>query len=204
MANLTTHHSRLLNKSGALGVNTSCCCVPPPPPPPPQDCQRCITIFRGRSNNQSLGCAKNDVYTLDINIPASYSFPLTVRITGGVDDDLKVNGTLIEENEYVSALYPDCNPAHCIGSVNGWPYGYTTSISSSPLTLTLVDNYGYGKTLDVTVCLDPDNEQGKYDCPTVTNISDDGGLWNIGTDPCCVAPDCNEPDIDACRCNPFP
>lgn len=179
------------------------CCTPP------QDCQRCITIYRGRLNNFGLVCAKNDVYTVAVNIPASYSFPLAILITGSVDDDLKVNGELIEEKQYVTASNPDCNEAHCIGSKNGWPYGYATSIYSSPLTLTLVDNYGYGKILDVTVCLDPSNTQGKYDCPTVTNVSDDGGLWDPANwqNSCCVSPDCElgaNNKIDACRCNPFP
>jgi hypothetical protein len=173
------------------------CCTPP------QDCQRCITIYRHRQGGATGDCDKTDVYTVDVNIPAAYSFPLTIKITGAVDDDLKVNGTLIEDNLY-EYLSLGCNGGHCIGSAGGWPYGYTTTISSSPLTLTLVDNFGYGKTLNVTVCLDPDDEQGKNDCPTVSEVSHDEGLWESRTDACCVAPDCTAPDIDSCRCNPFP
>jgi len=141
------------------------------------------------------------VYEVEVNIPAAYSFPLTVRITGGIDDDLKINGTLIEDNLYPFQSY-DCNGAHCVG---GGPTGYTTTISSTPMTGTLVDNFGQTRLMDITVCLDPDNEQNVYECPTVTNISSVGDGWESGSDSCCVSPNCSgDPPADACRCNPLP
>lgn len=182
-------------KSGAIGTEQACCCGGQ------EDCQRCITIYRKRFQNDTRYCQGEDVYELEVNIPAAYSFPLTVRITGGVDDDLKINGTLIEDNLYPFQNF-DCNGAHCVG---GGPTGYTTTISSSPMTLTLVDQFGQSRLLDITVCLDPDNEQNLFECPTVTDVSSVGFNWEVGTDACCVSPDCSgDPPVDTCRCNPLP
>ena len=152
------------------------------------DCQRCITIYRKRETFESGSGCGEEVYEVDIDIPAGYTFPLTINITGVVDDDLKINGTLIEDNERnPPPPFPqlDCNLPHCVG---GGPAGYTTTISSSPLTLTLVDNYGGNKILDVTVCLDPENAQNVNECPTVTYVSSVGEGWTSGTDACCVQP----------------
>ena len=190
MTSLTTGTGgRLVVKNNALAVDSACCCS--------SSCDivggtRCVTIYRARLTFESgTGCGE-EVYEVDIDIPAAYTFPLTVNITGVVDDDLKVNGTLIEDNLYKP--FPDlpCNLPHCVG---GGPAGFTTTISSSPLTLTLVDNYGGNKILDVTVCLDPDDDQGRSECPTVTNVSSVGEDWIIGTDDCCVPPAAE----DTCR-----
>ena len=162
---------------------------------------RCISIYRSRFQNDTKYCAREDVDELEVNIPAAYSFPLTVRITGSVDDDLKINGTLIEDNVY-EYLSEGCNGGHCVG---GGPSGYPITISSSPMTLTLVDNFGQGRTLDLTVCLDPDGEQNVNECPTVTYVSSVGENWTAGTAACCVSPNCaGDPPADSCRCNPLP
>ena len=210
------------------GESCPCCDVSPPDPPPLKydcvdgecievgeggeydepacggeclACQRCVTIYRSRFQNDTKYCAREDVYELEVNIPAAYSFPLTVRITGSVDDDLKISGTLIEDNVY-EFQNEGCNGAHCVG---GGPVGYTTTISSSPMTLTLVDNFGQGRTLDLTVCLDPDGEQNVNECPTVTYVSSVGENWTARTDACCVQPNCaGDPPADSCRCNPLP
>ena len=140
-------------------------------------CQRCITIYRARLTFESGNGCGEEVYEVDIDIPAGYTFPLTINITGSVDDDLKINGTLIEDNERnPPPPFPqlDCNLPHCVG---GGPAGYTTTISSSPLTLTLLDNFGGNKVLDVIVCLDPDDEQNRTECPTVTNGPSVGEGW---------------------------
>jgi len=188
--------------------DTSCpsgeCCVDGYCQPCPAECGGCITIHRRRAFGGSGGCDRQDVYVLNVNIPAAYSFPLTVRITGGVDDDLKINGTLIEDGLYPPVTEPGsvCNGGHCVG---GGPTGYTTSISSSPMTLTLVDNFGDVRLLDITVCLDPANVQNVNECPTVTDVSYSFSGWDIGTDACCVSPNCaGDPPADSCRCNPLP
>jgi hypothetical protein len=164
---LYVQNGSLLNKAGTLGTSAGCCCG--------GSCQRCVTIYRARLTFDSGGCGE-EVYEVDIDIPAEYTFPLTINITGDVDDDLKINGTLIEDNLYKP--FPDlpCNLPHSVG---GGPAGYTTTISSSPLTLTLVDNYGGNKILDVIVCLDPDNEQNRSECPTATNVSSVGEGWMV-------------------------
>jgi hypothetical protein len=181
-------------KSGAIGTEQACCCSL-------ADCERCIRIYRKRFQQDFRICQREEVFEVDVTIPASYTFPLTIKITGAVDDDLKINGTLIEDNLY-EFQGEGCNGAHCVG---GGPTGYTTTISSSPLTLTLVDNFGQTRSMDLTVCLDPDNEQGKYDCPTVTDVSSVGSGWESGTDECCYTPNCaGDPPADSCRCNPLP
>ena len=186
---LYVQNGKLLNKNGTLSTSAGCCCGNSSP------CQRCINIYRARYQNDTKYCAREDVYELEVNIPAAYSFPLTVRITGGVDDDLKINGTLIEDNVY-EFQNEGCNGAHCVG---GGSAGYPITISSSPMTLTLVDNFGQGRTLDITVCLDPDNEQNVNECPTVTEVSSVGYGWTSHTDACCVDPIC---PTDTCRCSP--
>lgn len=189
-------------KGDAIGTDVSCCCGGG------GGCTgltaRCINIYRSAFSNDLVYCDVTppaDVYTVHVHVPECYTFPLTIRITGGVDDDLKVNGTLIEDGDYPREGY-ECNKAHCVGSKNGYPYGHTTTVSSSPIVLTLVDNFGQKRAMDITVCLDPDGEQGCSECPTTTDEYADETLSWTGSaelDACCVSPDCPS---DLCRCVP--
>jgi len=165
-------------KNDRISTESACCCVPP--------CRRCISIYRASFDKPGAFCAYQEVYELAVNIPAAYSFPLTVRITGGLDDDLKINGTLIEDRVY-DPLRLGCNLGHYVGTAGGGT-GYITTISSSPLTLTLVDQFGGNWGFDLTVCLDPDGGQNVNECPTVTEVSKVDDDWVTRPDVCCANP----------------
>ena len=193
-------------KGNGIGVESSCCCG---------GCTganaRCINIYRSAFRNDTVYCditPPTDVYTVHVHVPECYTFPLTIRISGSVDDDLKVNGAVLEPYPAYPVGSLPCNNAHCVGSKNGYPYGYTMSVSSSPIELTLVDTAGQTRAMDITVCLDPDDEQACSECPTTTDEYADETLTWTGSaqlDACCVSPDCainpsTGKPYDECRC----
>lgn len=138
-----------------LGSSCSSCCG--------TDCTRCVCVFESETavgDGCYFGGNGVDQYTCTVIIPDAYSLPVTIRVCGGVDDDLKINGVLIEPGLYPYVLA--CNGAHQIGG----GAGYTTTVNSRTVTLTCVDNYQRNAILDLRVCVDPDNEQGLCEKPT--------------------------------------
>jgi hypothetical protein len=131
-------------------------------------CESCIDISRVVAVAVKSGCDPTDAQACTITIPDEYSLPVTVRLSGSVDDDVKFNGTIIEPAEYI--FNDECNGAHQIGTADSGPGYVDREVNARTFTLTLVDNFGVVSVMDMRVCVDPENTQGvclpaTSDCP---------------------------------------
>lgn len=131
-------------------------------------CEACVDISKVVAVAVKSGCDPTDAQACTITIPDEYSLPVTVRISGGVDDDVKFNGTIIEPAEYI--FNDECNGAHQIGTADGGPGYVDREVNARTFTLTLVDNFGVVSVMDIRVCIDPENTQDvcippTSDCP---------------------------------------
>lgn len=77
-----------------------------------------------------------------ITIPNAISLPVVVVLTGGVNDDLVVNGAVIQEGKFPFGGSP-CNGAHDVN--------YCFVSNSRTFTLATKDNYGAGMGADITI-----------------------------------------------------
>lgn len=135
-------------QGGLVSTGQKCCCG---------ECDTCIDISKVVAVAVKSGCDPTDAQACTITIPDEYSLPVTVRISGGVDDDVKFNGTIIEPAEYI--YQDDCNGAHQIGTADSGPGYVDREVNARTFTLTLVDNFGVVSVMDLKVCVDPENTQ---------------------------------------------
>jgi hypothetical protein len=129
-------------------------------------CQTCIDISKVVSV-PAYGdgkCHPTDSQTCTITIPDAYSLPVTVRLSGYVDDDVKFNGSILEPGKYIYA--DGCNGAHTIGTADSGPGYVDKTVSARTFTLTLLDNFGAVSSIAMRVCVDPLNTQGVCLAPT--------------------------------------
>lgn len=68
-------------------------------------------------------------------IPSSIPLPVTVQLSGDVNDDLVLNGEVVRPNDFPFGGYP-CNGAHTME--------YCFTAESRTFTLATKDNYGFG------------------------------------------------------------
>lgn len=130
---LATKDGALLAKDGKLQTDCSCC----------RECQRHAfsvgnLLFRGCGGGGVLYGQKT------IIIPDKYPLPCEVTISGFIDDDLAVNGSVVQANQFLLPGYSACNPAHNIC--------YTFTASSSTFTIAAIDNYGQNTSYNLTIC----------------------------------------------------
>lgn len=170
MGDLYKYNGAIIAKSGALASAQTCCCACPPG-------SNCISISTGGIVGPG-NCTPTDSETCRITIPDSYTLPVKIKISGGVDDDLKIDGQTIESGLY--PYTPNCNGAHGIGTHNGGT-GYEKTINNRTFSITLVDNHGGNTGMNITICLDPDHEQNVCDPPTYTCGVQS---WNCTSDGC--------------------
>lgn len=111
-------------------------------------------------------CIPKDSKSFLVSIPPEYSMPVKILIRGGVDDDIKINGQLIEQGLY-PYLYYQCNGAHSIGTANGGN-GYVFMNYSHSFIITIVDNFGGYSGMEVDIIIDPDNDQNICLPPTIS------------------------------------
>lgn len=69
--------------------------------------------------------------------------PLNVTITGSVDDELLINGEIIEPGQY-PFRDTGCNGAHSLN--------YTFTLSSNSFTVAAGDNHGTSVRYNLTIC----------------------------------------------------
>lgn len=155
--------SGLVAKSGPVTQYDGCCC---------EACERCTT-FSGLANRYVLPgtCDAAPYFETTICVPPGCPLPALVTIRGWVDDELIINGAIIEEGEYVIdpshpfCLYGgfcDCNVAHCVGSGDwtvGGPYfgacdaySYSFEIEERCFTLAIGDNHGVVAEAYLDIC----------------------------------------------------
>jgi hypothetical protein len=133
-------------------------------------CEACIDIYKAVSVQAYADnkCHPTAGPECTITIPSEYSLPVTVRLSGVVDDDLKFNGNIVEPGQYIYA--DNCNGAHNIGTASGGPGYRDETADDQTFTLQLVDNFGIVSWMRLRVCIDPANTQGvcippTTDCP---------------------------------------
>jgi len=174
--------------------NCGCCRSP---------CEACVDIYKSFSIqvNADNKCHPTAGPECTITIPSEYSLPVTVRLSGIVDDDLKFNGSIVEPGRYIYA--DNCNGGHYIGTANGGPGYVDETADDQSFTLKLVDNFGMVSWMSLKVCIDPENEQGvcippTTDCPIppppdvqcCKRIANCGGVYistcaTVPADVCC-------------------
>jgi hypothetical protein len=143
-----------------VSTGTKCCCGVP--------CEACVDISKVVAVAVKSGCESTDAQACTITISDEYTLPVTVRISGIVDDDVKFNGTILEPDEYIYA--DNCNGGHFIGTADSGPGYVDREVNARTFTLTLVDNFGVVSVMNIKVCIDPENTQEvcippTTDCP---------------------------------------
>lgn len=129
-------------------------------------CESCVEISKSVYGlPPSSPNSPTEVAVCTVTISSEYSLPVTVRISGGVDDDVKFNGSVIEPGQY-AFLGGALNGAHAIGTANGGPGYVDKQVSARTFTLTLVDNFGFAAGMGIRVCVDPENTQEVCIAPT--------------------------------------
>lgn len=81
-----------------------------------------------------------------ISIPLSIPLPVVVTLTGGVNDDILINGTVIQSGQFPFTQPPFadiCNGAHQVQ--------YCFISNEREFTIATQDNYGFGMSADITI-----------------------------------------------------
>jgi hypothetical protein len=141
-------------------TGTQCCCG--------AGCDTCIDIWKVVAVPSFHACDPIDAQDCTITIPDEYALPVTVRLSGAVDDDVKFNGSILEPGKYL--IFGTCNGGHFIGTADGGPGYVDKEVNARTFTLTLVDNFGVNSIMSIKVCIDPENTQEvcippTADCP---------------------------------------
>lgn len=146
------------NGGGTLGIEANCCCK--------KKCKACVDVTVDVANvpYPTQPCPGTLVETCIVTIPNEYSLPVKIRISGVVDDDLMVNGQIIEPGLYPYPKEGNCNGGHYIGGFLGGHYDKI--VNSRTVTLKILDNHGAFSGANLTVCVDPLNAQGVCKNPT--------------------------------------
>jgi len=78
-----------------------------------------------------------------ITIPSEVRLPTVVVLTGPVNDDLVVNGKVIQEGKFPVQYFGICNGAHEVK--------YCFKTDSRTFTLATKDNYGFGMNAKIRI-----------------------------------------------------
>lgn len=140
----------LARKAGALlrvdgKLATACCCDPPPPPECPCESVRPSLRYEYLENTGSLGPFCSFTYIRGeqaFTIPADIPVPCYVSLQGAVNDDLVLDGEVIEPGQYPFGSNP-CNGSHSLC----WIF----LAQNRTFTLATKDNYGFGMSADIEI-----------------------------------------------------
>lgn len=176
--NLVVRDGKIILRNGnpiatdlPYGASAELCC----------QCDRCPSCVRYDFAEYGLGykgglCTADEYNAQTICAPASCGLPALVTISGWVDDELVIDGTIIESGVYVwgptdpgCANPPPyggfcyCNGAHCVGSGSptiGPPcdaYSYSFTLTEPCFTIAVADNHGITVEAHLDICFHPDN-----------------------------------------------
>jgi hypothetical protein len=159
MSPLFTYLNKLLVVDGKLAANENCCC---------DKCKLCQNISKSIGTDFLVDCFAAGILKHQVKIPNKYKLPVTLNITGGVDDDLLIDGESItidlglDPGPYPS-FDPNCVGAHDIGGQPG-PFsdpingGITFPINKREFEISVRDTIGVNAGLDITICINPFDE----------------------------------------------
>ena len=105
----------------------------------------CISVsWEGGTNNNTIGILPDSIKT--ITVPDNFKLPVQVTITGGADDDLVVNGQVINQNnaaDPVNYTFTCDSRTFTVGAYNaqccGAGYGYTICFTGKENALITTD-----------------------------------------------------------------
>jgi hypothetical protein len=130
---LATKNGAIIIEDGKLAEQCSCC-------------GECVNVSYFTSGLFRKGCGGGGIQhgLRTIEIPSRLSVPCSVYISGGVDDDLSVDGSVVQAGQYVGGGFNDCNPAHSVC--------YSFTATSRTFTVAALDNYGGNTGYDLKIC----------------------------------------------------
>jgi hypothetical protein len=121
------------------------------------------THIRTEPSPGPYGCDAPGIFPIEITIPDEFKQPFWINITGGVDDDLLLDGTSVtlsglDPGPYYDTIGLGCIGAHGIGSSPG-PYqdcingGISIPMNKRTFTLALRDTIGGNAVISIEVRL---------------------------------------------------
>jgi len=119
----------------------------------------CVTISGGAGENSlspSVCCDRFTTEAQTVTVPAELTLPCRIRITGAVDDDLLIDGSIIEDGLYPTGPWhfcdpqPTCNGAHLIGSAGSGKW--VMEISNRTFDVSCKNNIYGGASYALTIC----------------------------------------------------
>lgn len=99
--------------------------------------EQCVTY----AHLVGVGASGGTYFEETIAVPEGYD---TVVLCGSVDDDIKIDGAVIQDGLFTTAAYPTANPAHSVS------YEFTPSGGS--FTIAVKDNWGSIAAADLRIC----------------------------------------------------
>jgi len=180
MSPIYLYNGKLLIRDNKLTADPNCCCSSGCP------VSTCISISCYDSERYTeIDCKRDGIHIHTINIPEEYTLPVKVNIAGFVDDDLLINGQSASDLGYDPGPYignGECIVAHTIGEIplqndpsfpqgNQDPNKYpsiTFPHNNQSFTVAARDTELSNHILNITICLDPYNEQNVCLPPTVS------------------------------------
>jgi hypothetical protein len=130
---LATKNGSLIVKDGQIAENCGCC-------------GDCVDVNFFTSDLLGKGCGGAGVQhgLRTIEIPQRFSLPREVHISGVVDDDLSIDGSVVQGGQYVTPLFPQCNPAHLVC--------YSFTATNRTFTVAAIDNHGGNTSYTLRIC----------------------------------------------------
>ena len=119
----------------------------------------CVSVSDSKAETfdvpPSVCCNRGGTPTKTVRVPSGFSTPCRIRITGTVDDDLLVNGSLIEAGLYPTGPWsfcdpqPNCNGGHTVGGAGS---GKWVMEVGRTFTVAAQDNLFGGTSYNLTIC----------------------------------------------------
>lgn len=164
---LTKGKKLVKGKSGKLVTwdkkKPCACCGDIPPPPPPVECspRYVVTESPPQLDELPVFCKRAETLKIKIKIPDRFPLPCRIEAIGATDDDISIDGKIIEEGRYpygIGSLPPDyfpqeikCNRGHVIGE--GEPgASWVFETSNREFEVYGIDNVGGNMGFSVTFC----------------------------------------------------
>lgn len=111
------------------------------------DCVTYVTVTQSVSGSGSCDGLRDNLQT--ITVPAECPSPVWVRISGSVDDDIAIDGDVVQDGEFqLPPAFTPCNVAHTVD--------YEFSTTASSFTIETVDNYAGVISADLLICFYPE------------------------------------------------
>lgn len=158
---LVQQDGKLVVSDGQLSVGGEECCCP--------QCDICVSaLFPGPDDNIVVlplcaNCchgdeAANQYGQKTITVPPECPQPVWITITGSIDDELVINGAVVQQNMFPgpappNGCYNDGNGGQDCSACNGaHEVNYSFEYEGASFDLAVGDNHGSNVYYDLTIC----------------------------------------------------